>query len=112
MLNQIPTEKHFNNLIQFRQAIYEHGLTKRKDAQFELLDSLVLSGPIRSFPELSLSPAFRRRWPSAYAAIEDGGQDNDWLPDSIGVQPATHPGGATVCSGWLRVAQTKSPDSA
>lgn len=35
--------------------------------------------PIRPFPELSLSPVFRRKWPSAYAAIEDGQQDQEWL---------------------------------
>ncbi|MEA3345722.1 MAG: transposase, partial [Chloroflexota bacterium] len=34
---------------------------------------------IRSFPELSLSPVFRRKWPSAYAAIEGGQQDQEWL---------------------------------
>jgi hypothetical protein len=69
----------FNNIIEFRQAIYEHGLTKAKDAQFELVDALLLSPPIRSFPELSLSPVFRRQWPSIYTAIEDGGQDVAWL---------------------------------
>jgi hypothetical protein len=53
-----------NNLIEFRQAVYDHGLTKAKDAQFELVDALLLSPPIRSFPELSLSPVFRRQWPS------------------------------------------------
>ena len=69
----------FNNIIEFRQAIYDHGLTKAKDTQFELVDALLLSPPIRSFPELSLSPVFRRQWPSVYTAIEDGGQDVAWL---------------------------------
>jgi len=49
----------FNKLIEFRQAIYDHGLTRARDAQFELVDALLLSPPIRSFPELSLSPVFR-----------------------------------------------------
>jgi hypothetical protein len=66
-------------LIGFRQATYEHGLTKAQDAQFELVDALLLSSPVRSFPELSLSPVFRRKWTSAYAAIEDGEQDREWL---------------------------------
>jgi hypothetical protein len=69
----------FTNIIEFRQAIYDHGLTKAKDAQFELVDALLLSPPIRSFPELSLSPVFRRKWTSAYAAIEEGSQDVAWL---------------------------------
>ena len=63
--------EQFSNLIEFRQAIYEHALTKARDAQFELLDALLLSPPIRAFPELSLSPVFRRSWSSAYAAIEN-----------------------------------------
>ena len=73
------TDKHINKLIEFRQALYQHGFTSLRDAQLELLDALLLSGPIRSFPELSLCPAFRRKWPSAYAAIEDGCQDTGWL---------------------------------
>ena len=71
--------EQFNNLIEFRQATYEHGLTKARDAQFELLDALLLSPPVRSFPELSLSPVFRRSWSSAYTAIEHGQQDVAWL---------------------------------
>ena len=71
--------EQFNKLIEFRQTVYDHGLTRTKDAQFELVDALLLSPPIRSFPELSLSPAFRRQWPSVYAAVEDGGQDVAWL---------------------------------
>ena len=43
------------------------------------MDALLLSPPIRSFPELSLLPAFQRKWSSAYAAIKDGQQDQDWL---------------------------------
>ena len=71
--------EQFNKLIAFRQAVYQHGLHKAKDAQFELVDALLLSPAIWSFPELSLSPVFRRQWPSAYAALEDGTQDQVWL---------------------------------
>ncbi len=71
--------EQFNNLIGFRQAIYAQGFTKAKDAQFELVDALLVGAAIRSFPELSLLPVFRRKWPSAYTAIEDGGQDWEWL---------------------------------
>jgi hypothetical protein len=71
--------QQFNRLIDFRQAVYEHGLTKARDSQFELLDALLLSRAIRSFPELSLHPVFRRLWHSVYTAIEDGGQDWEWL---------------------------------
>jgi hypothetical protein len=71
--------EQFNKIIEFRQAVYDHGLTLTKDAQFELMDALLLTPGIRSFPELSLSPAFRRKWPSVYTAIEDGGQNLAWL---------------------------------
>ncbi len=71
--------EQFNSLIEFRQAIYDQGFTRAKDAQFELLDALLLGQPIRSFPELSLLPVFRRKWPSIYAAIKDGRQDWTWL---------------------------------
>jgi hypothetical protein len=79
MYNQLSTDMHLNKLIQFRQALYDSGFTKLRDAQFELLDALLLSGPVRSFAELSLSPIFRRQWPSVYAAMEDGHQDTQWL---------------------------------
>jgi hypothetical protein len=71
--------KQFNKVIEFRQAVYTHGLTLSKDAQFELMDALLLNPGVRSFPELTLSPAFRRKWPSAYTAIEDGEQNLAWL---------------------------------
>ena len=48
------------NLQAFRQAVYAQGLTQRRDAQFELVDALLLSGPTHSFAELSQSPVFRR----------------------------------------------------
>lgn len=83
MDNQASTDQHLNNLNQFRQDLYHFGFTKLSDAQFELLDSLVLSGPVSSFPELSLSPVFRRRWPSAYAALEAGQQETQWLKGSL-----------------------------
>lgn len=43
-----------------------------RDALFELVDALCSEPQARSLPELSLSPSFRRRWPSVYEALEDG----------------------------------------
>ena len=71
--------KQFTKFIEFRQAVYEHGLVSARDAQFELVDALLLSPVIRSFPELSLCPAFRRQWMGAYEAIRKGRQDREWL---------------------------------
>jgi hypothetical protein len=71
--------EQLTNLIEFRQAVFEHGFSRAADTQFELVDALLLGRPIRAFPELSLLPVFRRQWHSSYAAIARGGQDCDWL---------------------------------
>lgn len=75
--------QQLNKLIEFRQAVYHHGLTKARDTQFELMDSLLLSPGARSFAELSCSAAFRRSWPSLYTAIEDGDQDLAWIEERL-----------------------------
>src|SRR5260370_15925208 len=68
-----------------------------------------------SFPELSLSPLFQRRWPSLYEAFEDGKIDAEQLRQ-VFVQFAPLPGtGAYVFLGidtsnlYRREAET-SPD--
>ena len=78
-MTNIPrtTTEQFNNLIEFRQSIYNHVLTKERDAQFELVDALLLTSNIQTFPALSLSPAFRRGWSSTYAALKRGRQDEE-----------------------------------
>jgi hypothetical protein len=73
------TTEQINNLIEFRQAIYEHGLTDYRDAQFELIDALLANQRVNSFAELSLSPLHKRGWASAYMAIEAGNQAADWI---------------------------------
>ena len=80
------TDQQISKLIEFRQAIYKNGFTRRKDAQFELLDALVLKEQITSFPMLSCSTAFTRRWHSAYAALEKGQQDTTWLRSYLAKQ--------------------------
>lgn len=80
------TTKQFNKLIEFRQCIYEQILTKERDSQFELVDALLLSGKIQTFPALSLSPAFRRNWSSAYASMERGEQDEGWMRQYLSSQ--------------------------
>jgi len=77
MESTLSTEEQRNKLIGFRQTLYEQGFPQRRDAQFELLDALLLFGPVRSIAELSLSPTFHRKWPSVYAALEDGRQDEE-----------------------------------
>lgn len=71
--------EQISRLTAFRQEVYDLVLTKRRDAQQEMLDALMLSPPIRSFPELSLSPAMDRQWHSLYKALEKGEQDEQAL---------------------------------
>jgi hypothetical protein len=59
------TKPELNKLISFRQAIYKC-FTRAADALFELLDALLCSPGLLSFPELSGAPVFRRQWPSVY----------------------------------------------
>jgi len=68
--NPSATE-HCNKLIQFRQAVYRQ-LGPAKDALFELADAILLMPSIQSFAELSCSLSFRRKWSSAYEALQDG----------------------------------------
>jgi hypothetical protein len=68
--NSSATE-YFNKLIQFRQAAYG-GLGNARDALFELSDAVIQMRQAQSFAELSCAPAFRRKWPSVYEALQDG----------------------------------------
>ena len=54
----------------FRKAIY-YRLGNAKDALFDLMDAVLTTRSISSFVELSLSPLFRRKWPSIYEALQD-----------------------------------------
>lgn len=77
--NQSATE-HFNKLIQFRQAAYGL-LGNARDALFELTDAVIQMRQVQSFVELSCAPTFRRKWSSAYEAIQDGQPNRKALLD-------------------------------
>src|SRR5262249_13860137 len=63
-------------------------LDRAADALFELLDAVLLSPHLDSFPELSCLPVFRRRWPSLYEALQDGRlDDRRWLPLALAHLP-------------------------
>jgi hypothetical protein len=70
----MATEQQYTSFIAFRQAAYEC-LGPARDALFELCDAIMLTPSAQSFAELSLCPAFRRRWPSVYEALQDGRPD-------------------------------------
>lgn len=65
-------------LEEFRQAAYTH-LGKAHDATFELTDAILLTRNVYCLADLSLSPVFRRRWPSIYEAIQDTRPDREKL---------------------------------
>ncbi len=69
---------NLSTLNEFRHVVYG-SLRKANDAQFHLIDALLSEDRARSFPELSLSPHFERKWPSLYASLKDGAIDQDRL---------------------------------
>ena len=70
--------EHFNKLIQFRQEVYDL-LGKAHDAMFELSDAVIQIPSLHSFVELSCAPTFRRKWPSAYEALQDSRPNQEGL---------------------------------
>jgi hypothetical protein len=81
---------NLNTVKDFRHAV--SGCFRRgKDALFNTMDALLTEDRAQSFPELSLSPHFERRWPSLYEAFEDGRIDEhqlrrvfvDFLPQPV-----------------------------
>ena len=60
-----------NQVRTFRWQLYA-SLGHRQDSLFELLDSALSSPERRTLVRLSLTPAFRRRWPSTCDALSDG----------------------------------------
>ncbi len=80
------TKENINRLIEFRQAVYENGISKRRDALFDLLDAILWGGAGSSFATLSQNDPFQRKWPSVYAAVEDGQLNEDWLQEKLAQQ--------------------------
>ncbi len=52
--------------------MYTRIFQKRRDALFDTLDALLTGGNFASFAYLSQNERFQRKWPSLYAAVEDG----------------------------------------
>lgn len=71
-------QQKLTRLSEFRQESY-NCFARSGDALFELVDALMLSPQLQSFPDLSSVPVFRRRWPSLYECLEDGQIDEKEL---------------------------------
>ncbi len=69
---------HSNTVKAFRHEV-SGCFDRARDALFNVLDALSTEDRAQSFPELSLSPYFERRWPSLYEALEDGRIDQKRL---------------------------------
>lgn len=69
---------NLNTLQDFRHEVY-HCFERAADALFNSVDALLTETQAQSFPELSLSPCFQRRWCSLYEAFEDGRIDQQRL---------------------------------
>jgi hypothetical protein len=111
MQTQTSTTQQINRLIEFRQVTYQHAFSRERDAQFELLDALTASArAIYAFPEVSLSPFFQRQWCSAYAAVERGQQEREWLTGYLSQQ--LEPSDNDVVLMALDVSAWPRPDAA
>lgn len=73
---------NFNTLRQFRHDIYE-SFHRCKDALFNTVDALMTETQAKSFPEVSQSLWFERKWPSLYKAFEDGHIDEKRLRETF-----------------------------
>ncbi len=61
----------FTTVERYRQETYA-SFKRGADALFNTVDALISETQAKSFPQLSLSPFFERRWHSLYEAFEDG----------------------------------------
>lgn len=60
--------KSLTSLKEFRKRAYSL-LGNGKDGLFDLMDATLTTRSVPSFAELSLSPVFRRQWPSLYKVL-------------------------------------------
>jgi len=72
------SQSDFTRLRAFRQQAYQL-FQHRRDAFFELLDAVIQTPAAGSFAELSLAPAYTRRWPSLYKALNEVSYNQDEL---------------------------------
>jgi len=83
MMTPTSTKEYINRLIEFRQAVYTRIFKKRCDALFDTVDALLSGETLASFAYLSQSERFQRKWPSLYAAVEDGEVDTQALRELL-----------------------------
>ena len=101
------------SLATFRAATYA-ALGRRRDALFELCDTLLTTGPVPSLPLLSVQPQHQRRWGSLYDALAVGQISVSALEQLLSRQPLA--GGESIyavdVSVWPRCDAETSPERA
>jgi hypothetical protein len=73
---------HIDIVRRFRYDIYEC-FQRSQDAPFNVVDALMTETQANSFPEVSQSRWFERKWPSLYEAFEDGRIDEKRLRETF-----------------------------
>jgi hypothetical protein len=104
---------HLASLAAFRAATYS-ALGRRRDALFELCDTLVTTGPVPSLPMLSVQPQHQRKWGSLYDALAAGQIDTRALEHLLSRHPLAggEPIYAVDVSVWPRCDAETSPERA
>ncbi len=97
----------------FRLALYA-ALGRRRDALFDLCDTLLATGPVASLPHLSLQAPHRRQWGSLYDALAAGEVPAAALEALLATQPLVNgePIYAVDASVWMRCDAETSPGRA
>ena len=80
VMHNTDAQTDFTRLCAFRQHAYQL-FQHRRDAFFELIDAVIQTPAARSFAELSLAPAYTRKWHSLYKALAEVSYAQDELAD-------------------------------
>jgi len=104
---------HLASLAAFRAATYA-SFGRRRDALFELCDTLLTTGPVPSLPFLSVQPQHQRRWGSLYDALAVGQISSQTLEHLLSSHPLAggEPIYAVDVSVWPRCDAETSPERA
>ena len=113
MEQRSPVDGRIDELVAFRAEVYA-SFTKRRDALFELKDTLVATSgtATQAPPHQSLEAVFRRGWGSAYGALFHGRIAESSLRDAlVAHRPKAWPTVFAVdTSSWARCDAECSPE--
>jgi len=102
---------HLASLAIFRALAYA-AFGRRRDALFELCDTLLTTGPVPSLPVLSIQPQHQRRWGSLYDALAVGQISSPAVEQLLTSHPLA--GGESIyavdASVWPRCDAETSPE--